>query len=220
MRSSRSIPGASGSCSRPGVRSIPRERFGTTAEPVPPALARVRDLDRAPDHALYPQAQAGGAALPPIRSFCRTRRWAPSAADLFWVPEHDTRRGPNVITTLTAPHSFTARRLQQLRASVPPDIAALPRPRVAVMLGGPNGDYHYTPAALARLASALQSLVRLGARPDDHAVAAHAGGGHGVRAGGDGGGAPACSGTAAARTPIRSSWPTPMPSSRRRTPST
>ena len=31
------------------------------------------------------------------------------------------------------------------------------------MLGGPNGDYLYTPAALARLASALQSLVRLGA---------------------------------------------------------
>ena len=44
-------------------------------------------------------------------------------ADLFWVPEHDTRRGPNVITTLTAPHSFTARRLAELRASVPPEIA-------------------------------------------------------------------------------------------------
>src|ERR1700674_1210067 len=28
-------------------------------------------------------------------------------ADLFSVLEHDTRRGLNVITTLTAPHSFT-----------------------------------------------------------------------------------------------------------------
>jgi mitochondrial fission protein ELM1 len=84
-------------------------------------------------------------------------------ADLFWVPEHDTRRGPNVITTLTAPHSFTARRLAQLRASVPPEIAGLPQPRVAVMLGGPNGDFRYTATALARLASALQSLDRLGA---------------------------------------------------------
>jgi hypothetical protein len=88
---------------------------------------------------------------------------APHAADLFWVPEHDTRRGPNVITSLTAPHSFTARRLRELRATVPPAIGGLPSPRIAVLLGGPNGDYDYTPAALGRLASALQSLARLGA---------------------------------------------------------
>ena len=88
---------------------------------------------------------------------------AAKTADLFWVPEHDTRRGPNVITTLTAPHSFTARRLAELRASMPAQIAALPQPRVAVLLGGPNGDFRYTPAALRRLAAALQSLGRLGA---------------------------------------------------------
>lgn len=85
------------------------------------------------------------------------------AADLFWVPEHDARRGPNVVTTLTAPHSFTARRLAELGRSMPAGIAELPAPRVAVSLGGPNGDYRYTPAALAHLASALRSLARLGA---------------------------------------------------------
>jgi hypothetical protein len=85
------------------------------------------------------------------------------AADLFWVPEHDTRRGPNVITTLTAPHSFSARRLAELRASMPAEIAALPPPRVAVLLGGPNGDFNYSQAALRRLASALASLDALGA---------------------------------------------------------
>jgi len=85
------------------------------------------------------------------------------AADLFWVPEHDTRRGPNVITTLTAPHSFTAIRLAELRATMPAPIAALPQPRVAVLLGGPNGDFDYTAAALRRLASALGSLGALGA---------------------------------------------------------
>lgn len=84
-------------------------------------------------------------------------------ADLFWVPEHDTRRGPNVVSTLTAPHSFSARRLAELRAVTPPAIAALPQPRVAVSLGGPNGDYRYTPAALRQLASAMQSLTALGA---------------------------------------------------------
>lgn len=85
------------------------------------------------------------------------------AADLYWVPEHDTRRGPNVITTLVAPHSFTPRRLAELRSGMPPDIAALPQPRVAVALGGPNGDFQYTQAALDKLAGALQSLSALGA---------------------------------------------------------
>ncbi|MEQ1716120.1 MAG: ELM1/GtrOC1 family putative glycosyltransferase, partial [Hyphomicrobium sp.] len=66
-----------------------------------------------------------------------------SSADLFWVPEHDRRRGANVITTLTSPHGFSLQRLVELRRDVPADIATLPHPRVAVMVGGPNGDYRY-----------------------------------------------------------------------------
>jgi mitochondrial fission protein ELM1 len=85
------------------------------------------------------------------------------AADLYWVPEHDALRGPNVITTLTAPHSFSAQRLRQLRASMPADIARLPSPRVAVLLGGTSSEYRYTAAALGRLAAALGSLAGLGA---------------------------------------------------------
>jgi mitochondrial fission protein ELM1 len=88
---------------------------------------------------------------------------ASKTADLFWVPEHDTRRGSNVITTLTAPHSFTAEHLRELRATLPPDIAALPSPRVAVLLGGPTREFRYTPGALARLAAALRTLAQLGA---------------------------------------------------------
>jgi len=90
-------------------------------------------------------------------------RVSAQAADLIWVPEHDTRRGPNVITTPTAPHSFSARRLAELRAVMPPAIAGLAQPRVAVSLGGPNGDYRYTPASVANLAASLQSLAALGA---------------------------------------------------------
>jgi mitochondrial fission protein ELM1 len=86
-----------------------------------------------------------------------------SAADLFWVPEHDRRRGPNVITTLTSPHSYTPRRLAVLRRHMPEAIAQLPSPRVAVSLGGPNGDYTYPKASLEMLASALRSLGALGA---------------------------------------------------------
>ena len=39
-------------------------------------------------------------------------------SDLIWVPEHDLRRGPNVMTTPTAPHSFTPARLAALRFAV------------------------------------------------------------------------------------------------------
>lgn len=84
-------------------------------------------------------------------------------ADVYWVPQHDKRRGDNVIVTLTAPHGFTPTRLAALRTTIPDAIAALPRPRVAVLLGGPNGDFAYTAASLAKLASALRSLSGLGA---------------------------------------------------------
>jgi uncharacterized protein len=140
----------------------PAERFGTAASQFCPPW---------PDFAIA----AGRLTTPYIRRLKQAAgrltytvilldpRVGTSAADLFWVPEHDRLRGPNVITTLTAPHSFTPRRLAELRRAVPPDIAALPAPRAAVALGGPDGNYRYTPAAVARLVSALRSLASLGA---------------------------------------------------------
>jgi len=83
-------------------------------------------------------------------------------ADMIWVPEHDRLRGPNVFTTLTAPHSFTAKRLTELRRAMPAAIAALPRPRVAVILGGKNAVYKFRDEDDARLARSLRSLGRLG----------------------------------------------------------
>lgn len=80
-------------------------------------------------------------------------------ADLIWVPEHDTLRGPNVMTTPTSPHPFTPERLRQLRASMSDDIAALPYPRIAVLLGGRNGSYRYTDAEHAAVQTALKSLA-------------------------------------------------------------
>jgi mitochondrial fission protein ELM1 len=140
----------------------PAERFGTPASVFHPPW---------PDFAIcigrlttpYIRKLKQFAGLATYTIILQNPRVSAGTADLFWVPEHDTRRGPNVITTLTAPHSFTARRLAELRATMPPPIAALPQPRVAVSIGGPNGDFRYTPASLAHLASALQSLAALGA---------------------------------------------------------
>ncbi|CCB65351.1 MULTISPECIES: mitochondrial fission ELM1 family protein [unclassified Hyphomicrobium] len=87
----------------------------------------------------------------------------PNSADLIWVPQHDSRRGPNVVTTLTAPHRFSPARLEALRANIPAAIAALPTPRIACLIGGPNGDYHYTDADEERLVASLGALIDNGA---------------------------------------------------------
>jgi mitochondrial fission protein ELM1 len=83
-------------------------------------------------------------------------------ADVIWVPEHDRLRGANVITTLTAPHRFSPQRLDELRRALPSAIAALPPPRVAIVLGGPSKGGDFTHAEPARLAGALRSLAVLG----------------------------------------------------------
>lgn len=85
------------------------------------------------------------------------------AADVIWVPEHDRLRGGNVIVTPTAPHSFTAGRIADLRRSIPDAIAALPGPRVAVILGGKNASYRFRESDDKRFAASLRSLGELGA---------------------------------------------------------
>src|SRR5262249_10260861 len=140
----------------------PAERFGSAQSQFHPPW---------PDFAIatgrlttpYIRALKRAAGLATYTIILQNPKVSATAADLFWVPEHDTRRGANVVTTLTAPHGFTQRLLKELRAHLPPTIAALPRPRVALALGGPNGDYRYTAEAMEHLTSALQSLAALGA---------------------------------------------------------
>jgi uncharacterized protein len=140
----------------------PAERFGTQQSQFhPPWPEFAISIGRLTTPYIRRLKQLAGFATYTI--ILQNPKVPPKTADLFWVPEHDTRRGSNVITTLTAPHSFTGERLRELRATVPPDIAALPFPRVAVLLGGPNGDFAYTQAALARLAAALRTLASQGA---------------------------------------------------------
>lgn len=91
------------------------------------------------------------------------QKTAPRNADLVAAPAHDRCHGPNVVTTLTAPHRWSPERLAELRRATPAAIAALDRPRVAVLLGGDNAVYRFTAANRDRLASALASLGRLGA---------------------------------------------------------
>ncbi len=118
---------------------------------------------------------SGRASIPYIRAIRRYSegatftlilqdpRTGAGVADLIWVPEHDRLRGSNVVVTVTSPHSYSPERLARLRRELPPEIEALPHPRVAVVLGGKNGSYKFTDADDDRLATALESIGRLGA---------------------------------------------------------
>ncbi|WP_248304538.1 mitochondrial fission ELM1 family protein [Breoghania sp. L-A4] len=95
--------------------------------------------------------------------FLKDPRTGAGAADFIWVPEHDALRGPNVLATPTPPHRFSAQILEECRAATPADIAALPAPRVAVLVGGDSRHHTFTPRDIESLSAKLQSLAASGA---------------------------------------------------------
>ena len=140
----------------------PSERFGTEGSAfAPPWPAVAIATGRASIPYIRRLRRLAGAATFTI--VLQDPKTGPNTADLIWVPEHDRRRGANVVTTPTAPHSFTPQRLAGLRANPPADIAALPGPRVAVVLGGKNGVYRFREADDDRFRQALASLGARGA---------------------------------------------------------
>ena len=89
------------------------------------------------------------------------RAWR-AKMDLIWTPEHDRLAGRNVISTLTSPHPFSATRLAAAKAAPDPRLTALPRPRAAIILGGPSGAHQFAPSDIARLSQAAAALVAAG----------------------------------------------------------
>ena len=66
-----------------------------------------------------------------------------SGIDVIWAPDHDRLRGDNVVTTLTPANRLTAEIIAAARAAPDSRIAALPAPRVAIMLGGPSKHHRF-----------------------------------------------------------------------------
>ncbi|WP_249696384.1 mitochondrial fission ELM1 family protein [Stappia sp. WLB 29] len=95
--------------------------------------------------------------------FLKDPRTGAKAADLIWVPEHDPLRGDNVIATPSGPHRFSQDRLAAARAAPLPDIAALPRPRVAVLVGGDSRNHRFSDGDMAQLAQGLARIAAEGA---------------------------------------------------------
>jgi uncharacterized protein len=79
--------------------------------------------------------------------------------DLVAAPSHDHPAGPNTIATLGALTPVTPARLAAAAARFGATLADLPRPLVAVLVGGSNRRYRMTAARIDRLVAALATLA-------------------------------------------------------------
>jgi len=85
--------------------------------------------------------------------------------DLVVVGRHDGLDGPNVLVARTALHRVTPARLAAARQAWAPALAHLPRPLVAVLVGGANGRFRLglgEGRALARDLAAMMRADRVG----------------------------------------------------------
>lgn len=84
----------------------------------------------------------------------------PRRFDLVVVNRHDGLTGPNVLVTRTALHRVTPERLAAEAAIWRARLADLPRPLVAVLVGGSNGRHLLDRDAGTRLADQLAEMMR------------------------------------------------------------
>lgn len=80
--------------------------------------------------------------------------------DLVIVSAHDRLRGANVRVTTGALHRVTPELLADAAARFAPSFAHLPRPLVAVLVGGANRVYRFDSGTAERLADDLAGMAR------------------------------------------------------------
>jgi len=83
----------------------------------------------------------------------------PARFDLVIAPAHDRVRGANVVLTRGAPSRVTPARLDEARARFDRLLRPLPRPLVAVLLGGRTRHHPFAPEEAARLGDRLARLA-------------------------------------------------------------
>jgi mitochondrial fission protein ELM1 len=87
-------------------------------------------------------------------------RMPASRFDIVVVNRHDELTGPNVVVTRTALHRATPGRLAEARQFWAARLSALPRPLVAVLVGGSNGRFRLDVPAAEALAAQLADMMQ------------------------------------------------------------
>lgn len=86
-------------------------------------------------------------------------RWRNNAYDLIVAPEHDRVEGPNVVSITGSPHRVTPARLAEAAEAFGEALEPLPRPRVAVLIGGRSRAFDLPEAHAAELAGRIGQAV-------------------------------------------------------------
>ena len=86
-------------------------------------------------------------------------RWRTDAYDLIVAPAHDRLKGPNVLSITGSPHRVTPARLAEGAAAFADRLEALPRPRLAALIGGRSMAFDLTEAHAAGLADQIADAV-------------------------------------------------------------
>ncbi len=84
------------------------------------------------------------------------------AADLIVAPIHDGIFGRNVVTPVTPPNRLSPAVLAQARRNPDPRVAALPAPRAALLIGGNNRHFRFTPPDAIALAEIVRNFFAQG----------------------------------------------------------
>ena len=129
---------------------------GDALEPPWPRLL-ISAGERSVGPALAIRKLSGGA------TFCvhiQHPRVDPARFDLVTASAHDRLTGPNVRNTLGALHHVTREKLEGEARKFGARYAQLPRPLVAVLIGGANRVYRFDRAAAERLADGLARICK------------------------------------------------------------
>lgn len=131
----------------------------------PAPLRAIDPLDAGAAGLVFSVGGTGGAVGAALRE--RTRRVVQiqnprmrlDRFDLVVANRHDEISGPNVLLSRTALHGVSPERLAVARAEWQPRLAHLPRPLVAVLLGGSNGRFRLDEVVATRLAGQLADMM-------------------------------------------------------------
>lgn len=80
--------------------------------------------------------------------------------DLVIPPAHDGLKGPNVFPITGTPHRVTLERLSEGRKAFASMVDQLPRPKVAVLIGGKAKAYDLSPGRAETLATEIEHAIR------------------------------------------------------------
>jgi hypothetical protein len=111
---------------------------------------------RAVPHGLLVKQLSGGRSFAVHIQDPRTR---PARFDLVIAPRHDHLAGANVVETLGSLNRVTPARLAEASARIATELGHLPRPLVAVLIGGTSRAYRLTSETCRRLADDLAGLA-------------------------------------------------------------